>query len=52
MKIILKYEHCNSRDDYQKPVDNLKKEDFFSRLKNHYPSDGELEKKQKNILKN
>ena len=29
----------DSIDDYQKPVDNLKKEDFFSKLKNDYPDD-------------
>ena len=28
------YEYFNSIEDYQKPVDNLKKEDFFSKLKN------------------
>ena len=34
----------NSIDDYQKPVDNLKKEDFFSKLKNDYSSDKEIER--------
>ena len=28
------YEYFNNIDDYQKPVNNLKKEDFFSKLKN------------------
>ena len=28
------YEYFNSIDDYKKPVYNLKKEDFFSKLKN------------------
>ena len=32
------YEHFNSTDEYQKPVDNLKKENFFSKLKNKCPS--------------
>ena len=27
------YEYFNSIDDYQKPVDNLKQEDYFSKLK-------------------
>ena len=38
------YEHLKSIDEYQKPVDNLKKEDFFSKLKNDYPSDEEIER--------
>ena len=29
-------------DDYQKPLDKWKKEDFFSKLKNDYPSDKEI----------
>ena len=32
-KLAYPYESINSIDDYQKPVDNLKKEDFFSKLK-------------------
>ena len=28
----------------KKPVDNLKKEDFFSKLKNIYPDDFEIER--------
>ena len=43
-KLAYPYEHFNSIDDYQKPVDNLKKEDFFSKLKNDYPSDKEIER--------
>ena len=38
------YEYFNSIDDYQKPVDNLKKEDFFSKLKNGYPDAEEIER--------
>ena len=34
----------NSIEDYQKPVDNLKKEHFFSKLKNGYPDDEEIER--------
>ena len=34
----------NKIEDYQKPVDNLKKEDFFSKLKNKCPDDSEIER--------
>ena len=37
-------EYFNSIDDYQKPVGNLKKEDFFSKLKNRRPDDEEKER--------
>ena len=40
------YEFFNSNDDYQKPVYNLKRKDFFSKLKNGYPRDEEIEKKE------
>ena len=36
---------------YQKPVDNLKKEDFFCKLKNESPSDEEIEKSKEIIEK-
>ena len=45
------YDHFNSLDDYQKPVDNLKNEDFFSKLKNDFPSDEEIERLEENIKK-
>ena len=32
-KLAYPYEYFESIDDYQKPVDNLQKEDFFSKLK-------------------
>ena len=38
------YECFISIDEYQKPVDKFKKEDFFSKLKNDYPSDEEVER--------
>ena len=38
------YEYFNSIDDYQKPVDNLEKKDFFSKLKNKCPDDEEIER--------
>ena len=41
-KLAYPYEFFNSIDDYKKPVNNLKKEDFFSKLKNSYPDDEEI----------
>ena len=49
-KLAYLYEYFNSLHDYQKPVDNLKKEDLFSKLKNDYPSDEEI-KITKEIIK-
>ena len=49
-KLAYPYEFFNCIEDYQKPVDNLKKEDFFSKLKNDYPSDEEIER-TKEIIK-
>ena len=43
-KLAYPYEYFNSIDDYQKPVDNLKKEDFFSKLKIGCPKDEEIER--------
>ena len=43
------FEYFNSTDDYQKPVDNIKKEHFFSKLKNKCPDDGEI-KRTKEII--
>ena len=50
-KLAYPYEYFNSIDDYQKPVDNLKKEDFFSKLKNKYPDDEEIERTKELIKK-
>ena len=44
------YEFFNCIEDYQKRVDNLNKEDFFSKLKNKCPGDEELER-TKQIIK-
>ena len=49
-RIAYLYEIINSIDDYKKPVDNLKKEDFFSKLKNKCPDDDEIER-TKEIIK-
>ena len=46
-KIAYPYEIFNGIDDYQKPMDNLKKEYFFSKLKNKYPDDEEIERTKK-----
>ena len=43
-KLAYPYEYSNSIDDYQKPVDDSKKEDFFSKLKNKCPDDEEIER--------
>ena len=40
-KLAYPYEYFNS-NDYQKSVDNLKKEDFFSELKSDDPDDEEI----------
>ena len=43
-KLAYPYEYFNSIDDYKKPVDSLEKKDFFSKLKNKYPDDEEIER--------
>ena len=43
-KLTYPYEYFNSIDDYKKPVNNLKKDDFFSRLKNKCPDDEEIQR--------
>ena len=43
-KLAYPYEYFNSIDHYQKPVDNLKKEDFFSKLEKKCPDDEEIER--------
>ena len=48
-KLAYPYEFFNSLDDYQKRVENLKKEDFFSKLNNKCP-DGEGMKRKKQII--
>ena len=48
-KLAHPYEFFNSIDDYKKPVNNLKKEDFFSKLKIDYPDDDEIERTKENI---
>ena len=50
-KLAYPNEFFNCIEDYQKFVDNLKKEDFFSKLKNDYPSDEEIERSKEIIEK-
>ena len=49
-KLAYPYEFFNCIEDYQKPVNNLKKEDFFSKLKSKCPDDEEIER-TKEIIK-
>ena len=49
-KLAYPYQYFTSINDYQKPVDNLKKEDFFSKLKNECPDDDAIER-TKQIIK-
>ena len=48
-KLAYPYEYFNSIDDYKKSVHNLKKEDFFSKLKNKCP-DNEEKQQTKEII--
>ena len=50
-KLAYPYEYFNSIDDYEKPVNNLKKEDFFSKLKNKCPDNEETKREKENIEK-
>ena len=43
-KLAYPYEYFNSINDYKKPVDKLKKEYFFSKLKNKCPDDEEIQR--------
>ena len=43
-KLAYPYEYFNSIDDYKKPVDNLRKKDFLSKLKNTYPDYEEIQR--------
>ena len=41
-KLAYPFEYFNGIDDYKKPVDNLKKENFFHSLKSKCPGDDEI----------
>ena len=43
-KLAYPYEYFNCIDDYQKPVNNLKTEHFFSKLKKKCPGDEEIQR--------
>ena len=43
-KLAYPYEYFNSIEDYQKPVNNLEKEHFFSKLKNKCPDCEKIER--------
>ena len=43
-KLAYPYEKFNSTEDYHRTVDNLKNEEFFSKLKKDYPDDDEIER--------
>ena len=43
-KLAYPYEYFNSIDDYKKSVNKLEKKDFFSKLKNGYPNDEEIQR--------
>ena len=49
-KLAYPYEFFNCIEDYKKSVDNLTKEDFFSKLKNKCPDDEVIER-TKEIIK-
>ena len=49
-KLAYPYEFFNCIEDYQKPINNLKREDFFSKLKNKCPDYEEIEQ-TKEIIK-
>ena len=42
-KLAYPYDYFNSIEDYKKPVNNLEKKDFFSKLKNKCPDDEEIQ---------
>ena len=48
-KLAYPYEYFNSIEVYHKPVDNLKKKDFSSKLKNKCPEYDEIERTKENI---
>ena len=50
-KLTYPYEYFNILDDYQKPVDNLRKEDFFGELENKCPEEIERTKRITKLFK-
>ena len=50
-KLAYPYEYFISIDDFKKPVNNLKKKDFFSKLKNRCPDEEEIQRTTDNMEK-
>ena len=50
-KLAYTYEYFNSIGDCQKRTDNLKKEDFFSKLEYKCPDDEEIQRTKEIITK-
>ena len=48
-KLAYPYEYFNNIKGFKKSVDNLKKEDFFSKVKNDYPDNEEIERTEEII---
>ena len=48
-KLAHPYEYLNTIEDNQRPVNNLNKEDFFSKLKNKSPHDEEIQRTKETI---
>ena len=46
-KLAYPYGYFNSINNYQKPVNNSKKKDFFGKLKNYHHNDEEIERTRK-----
>ena len=51
-KLAYPYEFFNCIEDYQKPIENIKREDFCSKLKNKCPDDEEIQITMDIIIKN
>ena len=50
-KLAYPYEYFKTFGEYQKLLDNLKKEDFFGKLKSGYPDDEDIERTKEFIKK-
>ena len=50
-KLAYPHEYFNSIEDYEKPVDDLENENFFSKLKNKCPDDNEIDRTREIIKK-
>ena len=50
-KLADPYDFFNCIEDYRKPIDNLKNEDFVSKLKNKFPDDEEIQRTMDTIDK-